>query len=854
MKNTICTSIVAILLFSLQAWSGTWEETLALQTPEAKAQAFLKVRAMIPSIADGAVRYEFDPLALLNSQLVIESLVQNDALYQELKKNHTELLEFKVFDAAAMDADQAKKIANWQAAMTQAEQFAKSAGIYSQQALLNEMQKILASPYLGKSQGIVTGLAQLLPAPLKKEFFALPVDKKVAVLQQHLPAEVVSQGFAANRLGWSDLEISKQEIISRLQQAVAAEQDLTKILIAHYAQQGGGEAKDYLQKLPQDLQNRKTLEQLFASNIAKQIPTDKSSAVSAEPALVMREASPIIAMFRGFAGNDCSTYCSFPFVHSPNEYTFIVYDNKGSVKGYIQGTKVFVDTKAVFYLHTIAGPRISSKDTFRIIKTLLQETKAIGFTDVLLPAMDKIDGLVNFMPIRDAIKQVYVDSPKALNYADSPLREKFKSTFQLYKNYDDAAANLFGYQIDREKLNFNIHVQRGLAPGLESLDARVDKNALVGMLMQMGKSYQKNKAMIEAIAQQEGISASQISQLIFQAKNVGRLPSRAFAASMQKAMTDAGFDFKEGYFENNISLIALGLLQSPDVKDNPILAEKVLFSLLDQREIIPVHDFLQTNPKVLARTSLVQAFLGALYGDVHEADLKDSPILAEVLKRHPQTVLKDASVLAFLVQAPKAKAILDNYLLENPAWTQVLPPSVKDVVLQARTAQDYLLNRYLRLLQAAKTDAEYDERIRELTTEANNLKLGQVLMNKLKADLYALTIDQYLKYPTQVSRATIFHYLATNMRRDQSIARAVRKMLPEILKTINPYQLTQHLEYAASAKRLAGGNSQALDQRIEEALLSRADRATISNRMAVELFPGVRWERMKAPSCEGIFL
>ncbi|NUN07508.1 MAG: hypothetical protein HUU57_17325 [Bdellovibrio sp.] len=727
MKNSVNAFLAAMFLLTSQAWSATWEDSLPLQSPEAKAQAFLKVRAMIPSIADGAVRYEFDPLELLNSQLVIEGLTKNDALYQELKKNHAELLEFKVYDAAAETVD---KSSAWQAAVSQAEQFTKSAGLTSSQALLGEIQKTLASPLLGKSQGIVVGLSQLLPGPLKKEFFAMSLEKKTEVLQQHLPAEVVSQGFAANRLGWSDTEISKNEIISRLQQAVGLEQNFAKLLVAHYSLQSETSPKEYLQKMPQDLPNKKILEQVFTANVAKIIPAEKPMATSGDPVLVMCEASPLIAMFRGFAGNDCSTQCSFPFVHSPNEYTFIVYDAKGLVKGYIQGTKVLVDGSPVFYLHTIAGPRISSKDTLRIMKAIIQEAKGMGFNDVLLPAMDKIDGLVNFMPVRDAIKHVYVDNKKALNYADSSLRRKFKDTFKLYKNYDDAISNPFGYEIDRHKLSVNILVVRDVAPGLDSLDSRVDKNSLVGILLQMGKKYQKNKSMIEALANHEGISAKQISELIFQAKNVEHLPSRHLAFRMQQKLAEAGFNFAEGHFEKNISLIALGLLESPDVQQNQDLAKKVLFNLLEQREIDAVLKFLNKSPRMLTDSKLAQEVLKTLYNDVHEAEFMDSNILPEVLKRNPGAVLKDAHVLAALSQAPKAKIILDKFIMDNPAWSQVVPASVKGVVLQARTSQDYLLNRYLRLLQAAQTDLEYDDRMRELTKEAEALKLGPALMGK----------------------------------------------------------------------------------------------------------------------------
>ena len=76
----------------------------------------------------------------------------------------------------------------------------------------------------------------------------------------------------------------------------------------------------------------------------------------------------------------------------------------------------------------------------------------MGFAEILLPPMEKIEGLINFIPVREAIKQVMSSSTEPITYQDSALRDQFKSAFRISKTYDDAASNPVGYRINESKL------------------------------------------------------------------------------------------------------------------------------------------------------------------------------------------------------------------------------------------------------------------------------------------------------------------------------------------------------------------------------------------------------------------
>ncbi len=103
-------------------------------------------------------------------------------------------------------------------------QMAQEQGLNTPEAVMEQIEKTLMSPLFGKSQALVVALSQFLPATMKKDFFPLPIAEKVSILNQYLPVELVSQGFVPSRLGWTDKEISKNEVIDRLQKTFLIEQ------------------------------------------------------------------------------------------------------------------------------------------------------------------------------------------------------------------------------------------------------------------------------------------------------------------------------------------------------------------------------------------------------------------------------------------------------------------------------------------------------------------------------------------------------------------------------------------------------------------------------------------------------
>ncbi len=810
----------------------------------------MKISALIPSIADGAVRYGFDPIALFEHQMQIEKMMNQDPLFQNLKDSHKDLVEFSIFDGAAQPAISNEKEINWKAWQERSAQIVHSLGINSDHQVMSEIQKTLESPLLGKSQGIVVGLSQLVPAQLKKDFFGLPLEAKVDILNQYLPAEVISQGFAPAKLGWKDTEISKEEIIARLKESVAVEQRFTVLLVYHYSlQKDLANPKDYLNKWNLDGAQRKNLDQWFNANVAKLIPTEQTTA---EPSLVLREIPPVISMFRGFAGNDCATLCSFPFVNSPNEFTFLVYDAKGGIKGYAQGTRVLANGESAFYLHTIAGPRISTGDALNVIKAFVEEKSHLGFSEVLLPPMDKVEGMINFLPVREAIRQVLTSSAESIQYQDSAIRENFKTAFKITKTYDDASHNPLGYKIDESKLGATIKVIHKDSPSLDKVNTQMDKNALIAMFLQMGKSYQRNSAMIEALAPHAGVSGSDVQSLISIAQNNARLSVAELTTKMEATLKEKGFSFKEGYFKKNISIIANGLLNSKDILENRSFAESVLQNLLEQREITAVEKYLLTHSWLFKSETLTVSFLKVFYNDIHEANFKESTALNAALKQNPKAILGNSELLAMLSRSEKAQKVLKIAFLENPDLAKVVDLKAGRDLMQARQQYIELRNSLFKGALTAKNETEYTQGISIKLRELTALGLSPDFAFRLEQDLYVATIDHYLSLKPTTTAQLLFNAVSRNPHGDEKLDRAQRRLIPALLRNAPAKQVDFYL-YAASQLKAKSKNPEGIDKSIIEGMTTRADRSSLKL-SSTNLFPNLNWGHMTALRCEELFL
>ncbi|MGZ3818917.1 MAG: hypothetical protein ACXVCU_19750, partial [Bdellovibrio sp.] len=736
--------ILFLFVFVLNnfSWGASWSQSLPLETTENKAAAFLKITHLISSMTDGAARYGVDPVTLLGNQILIEKEIFTDSSYLNLKQQHLDLISFAVFKEDSSKATDDKEIL-WNNMVKQSRIFVQSQHLTEQSQIVQQIKERLSSPLFSKSQGIIVGLAQIIPAQFKKDFFAASVKEKIQLLKQSLPEEIVSHGFAPNKLGWNDTQISKQEIIDRLQKSYNLEQEFTFLLTYLYdlevlASGTFTTDKDFLNMLGAEVENKKLLEQFFTSQIVKFKP---AKPITVEASLYIKEIPPVVSLFRGFAGNDCSTLFSFPFVNSPNEYTFLILDPKQNVKGYAQGTRVRAQGQDSLYLHTVAGPRISYDDALLILKVFAQQKVKMGFANILLPAVEKLDAMINFMPVREAYRKALTNNQISISYEDSAIRDKLKTMFKITKTYDDASENTYAFQLNEDVLGNNIKSEITDSVEMNHINIQAEKKSLVGMLLQMNKRVQTNKAMIGALASYVGLTAENINALYTVAQNNTGLNKKEFIEKFESELKTLDIDFGQGYFKKNISLIANGLLNAPDVISDMQAIEVVISNLLEQRELSTVETFLNKQRTLFKNINIASAFFKSFYNDVHEAENKNPDILKVALNESTEFLIRNKQVQETVFKSKKAWGIITEFYLENVSRKNVLPFSVKALVEDKLKPFITLRNNCYSKLITAQSELEYINSINEMASQLKSLGGTDLVLEILKRDLYTATVD-----------------------------------------------------------------------------------------------------------------
>jgi hypothetical protein len=186
--------------------------------------------------------------------------------------------------------------------------------------------------------------------------------------------------------------------------------------------------------------------------------------------VTLKEVTPREAIFRGCTGGDCSSQYSFPYPNDPHERVFFIYgggkdvdkekgkeeekeeapEEESHLKGYVSATEVNYKGKKALYVITIAGNRVSAGDTKLILMALEKAKEQLGFYQILLPAQDKINGLINFPAPRGVYEQyVKGHSPLPMEYQDQLIRRAIE-TFDSKNNsgaYDHMESNAVGIEL-----------------------------------------------------------------------------------------------------------------------------------------------------------------------------------------------------------------------------------------------------------------------------------------------------------------------------------------------------------------------------------------------------------------------
>jgi HEAT repeat protein len=156
--------------------------------------------------------------------------------------------------------------------------------------------------------------------------------------------------------------------------------------------------------------------------------------------IFLEEVPPLVGIFRGFIGGDCSSQYSFPYPNDPHERVFFVKkikNGKEKLKGYVSATEVLVNNQKALYVVTISGSKLGAGDTELILRGLDRAKDMLGVRYIVLPQPQKLEKLINFKPIR-SVYEKYIKKDKLVSiiYQNEDLRNKIQQFVSSYNSAD----------------------------------------------------------------------------------------------------------------------------------------------------------------------------------------------------------------------------------------------------------------------------------------------------------------------------------------------------------------------------------------------------------------------------------
>lgn len=384
--------------------------------------------------------------------------------------------------------------------------------------------------------GFLTGLVNTLPPERRREVFKLPMEEKLKALENELPEELISKGFNPAPYGIEAERLEKKEALRLLESHLALQEEVRRLAEFYMLlenQDGNlpgshweleerirrtGEAEldffkdpiafsEHFEKmlssagLGLDEKARENLLRLVQKHVKGIVSSTVETVSEITGSLLLEEVGPLVGIFRGFAGNDCSTQYSFPYPNSPMERVFFVYDASRRLKGYVAATLVKAGKKFItrtpsfkgeraLYLHTINGKRISSSDVQLILGGLAQALGHFGAKAMVLPTRKMINVFVNSSEIESALNDQPLASGEAaadLRYLDNQVRrvlyEHMPEDPEYGRvNYDTAEVNTAGLKLDLKAQN-GVSVQVQSVPPAPYVRKKISKEEAFWLAM-----------------------------------------------------------------------------------------------------------------------------------------------------------------------------------------------------------------------------------------------------------------------------------------------------------------------------------------------------------------------------------
>ncbi|MEK7690970.1 MAG: hypothetical protein AAB425_08110 [Bdellovibrionota bacterium] len=329
------------------------------------------------------------------------------------------------------------------------------------------------------------------------------------------------------------------------------------------------------------------------------------------------EVPPVLGIFRGCVGGDCSTQYSFPFPNDPDERVFFIEDpESGAIKGYITGTLVDTDQGPAFYTITANGPGLSTSDTINALQGLNLHLEELGAKHLLLPPQSLHKGLLNFPSVRAAYGQSVGPGSIGIRYRNPAIRRILE---QNGSDYDSMDQNKIG-QFFQPPPTSPPETVLALQPIPRANSRPPTRTDLVGLALDLREGgFSREATQVLKKAQTPGTSSVLFESL----HNRQEHPIDLYESAIRKHLADLQVD-PAIVFEERRHLLDQGRLAAPDAFLPEKLTDTVesLFRLLESEPDIgqqKMDRVLQTNARLLEANAAVRVRLNSLVQDESNA-------------------------------------------------------------------------------------------------------------------------------------------------------------------------------------------------------------------------------------------
>ena len=379
--------IALIVLSSISALLAGGSHELGSRADSEKLKKIHWAEEFMPGLVQQGLKHEFSPFEILDEQDRIEEILRTDPEFQRLSAARKPPISIQVENEIKRDVvkflPKTGATDDWEAALNARANppFGAPLAIDQISKRLDHLRQVLGG---GNSKGLTTGLIQTLPAVAKKQAFKISdFNALLDFLSKNLADPVPGTFRPSHGL---NLGPSKAAALARLTQLKASESELWKWfgvlsdsltqvlarnadeLATHINSQLGGNVKGVQ---PEEIAP-------WIEWLRKNSDKKVTSITEYRGQVRLIEIPPSLSIFRGCAGNDCSTSSEFAITNDPNERVFLVFGEDKKLKGYLQGTLLDVEGRPSFYIITVNGPHLSEADTKAAVAGIQRSLKEIG--------------------------------------------------------------------------------------------------------------------------------------------------------------------------------------------------------------------------------------------------------------------------------------------------------------------------------------------------------------------------------------------------------------------------------------------------------------------------------------------